>query len=142
MSKFAGLALVDYEHPRRMTILDPRSDVPTPMVDKDGKEAFIDLHSFSSVLARKYHDAKRRAEGLQQKGKPPTHEESMAAGAELLAALTTDWYLVDGAGDKLDDFSAQNAVELYGNVDNDWLVKQVSYFAGNQANFAKASSKN
>lgn len=141
MSKFSGLALVDYERPRRMTIFDPRSDILTPMVDKSGKEAFIELHAFSGLASRRYHDAKRKAEGLQPKGKPPTQEEAIAAGASLLAALTTDWYLVDGDGEALPEYSPANAVELYGDPNNDWLVKQVTFFAGNQANFAKASSK-
>lgn len=137
-SKFAGLAL-DVEKAARMVILHPVSR--QPLLDKQGKEAFIDILSGDSDAGRKYDRAvyrRRIARGTRAKLTP---EELEGDAAGLLAALTSGWYLVDLDGNPIDvPCDAANAKELYQEGAMAWLRAQVDEFAADRANFAKASS--
>lgn len=136
--KFAGLSL-DVDKPQRWVILHPTTR--QPLRDNDGKEAWIDLYSSDSAVARRhnFNSARRRmnAAGRNQRIRF-SPEELEAEGIDLLAALTVDWYLVSLDGTALNTpFSVDEARELYL---NNWLKEQVDDFVTDRANFPPPSS--
>lgn len=137
-SKFAALEL-ETDKPGRMIIVHPVSR--QPLRDAEGKEAYIDLYSADSEVARKHHrTVQRRRLAMRGRGKL-TPEELDAENVELLAALTTGWYLLDLAGNVIDvPSNAENAREIYGNSKIAWLREQVDEYAVDRGNFSMASS--
>jgi hypothetical protein len=141
MSKFAGLGLA-VEKPGRMPIIHPVTR--QPLVDKDGAPAYIDLYSSDSEIARKHNQAVSRRR-LSTAGRGSririTPEELEADQIELLVALTVGWRLLTLDGAPLDiPFSPAEARDLYGSQEAAWLREQIDEFAGDRANFSKASS--
>lgn len=138
MGKFSALAL-DVEKPGRMMIVHPVSR--QPLRDKDGKESYIDLFSGDSDTARKHQRAvTRRRLAMRGRGKL-TPEELEAEAVELLAALTTGWYLLDFGGEVIDvPFSQENARELYGDNAVSWIREQVDEYTADRGNFSRALS--
>lgn len=137
MSKFAGMAL-EVDKPSRMVIVHPVSR--QPLRDNEGKEAFIELHSGDSDVARKHHRAvQRRRLAMRGRGKI-TPEELEAEHVEFLSALTVGWYLVDLSGAPIAvPFSPENARDLYAEAALSWVREQVDEFTGDRGNFSKAS---
>jgi hypothetical protein len=136
MSKFGSLEL-DVDQVHKMTIIHP--DNNQPLRDKDGKEAYIAHYSADSDVARKMNreSARRRLNSRRTKISP---EELEAEGVELLAAMTSDWYLVAKDGTPLDvPFTQENARELYSSRKMQWLREQVDNSATDRANFSKGS---
>lgn len=140
-SKFAGLELA-VDKPQRLTLLHPNTR--QPLRDKKGEEAWIDLYSADSDVARKHNRAiQRRLLNVSARGQriKRTPEELEAEGLDLLVALTTGWRLVSLSGDHMDvPFTAENARELYGAPSMAWLREQVDEFAADRGNFSGASS--
>lgn len=139
-SKFAGMTL-EVEKPSRMTIVHPVSR--QPLRDASGVEAFIELYSGDSEVARKHHRAvQRRRLAMKGRGKI-SPEELEAEQVEFLCALTTGWHLLALDGSAMEvGFSAENARDLYAEPALSWLREQVDEFIGDRGNFSKASSKN
>lgn len=137
MSKFAGMAL-EVDKPSRMVIVHPVSR--QPLRDAEGKEAFIELYSGDSEVARKHgRVVTQRRINMRGRGKL-TAQELEAEHVELLAALTVGWYLVDLAGAAMNvEFSSENARDLYGLPALSWVREQVDDFTGDRGNFSKAS---
>lgn len=137
MSKFAGMAL-EVDKPSRMVIVHPVSR--QPLRDADGKEAFIELYSGDSDVAKKHHRAvQRRRLAMKGRGKI-TPEELEAEHVEFLGALTCGWYLVDLSGAPISvPFSPENARDLYAEAALSWVREQVDEFTGDRGNFSKAS---
>lgn len=141
MSKLTGLELEGVDTPSRMTILHPITNMP--MVDVDGKEAWIDLYSTDSEVARKFGREMKTARLRERNPNSMTGEKLENNEVDLYAALTAGWYLLDLANAPVDmPFSRSEAVGLYGNHKMAWLLEQVASFASARANFSKASSKN
>lgn len=140
MSKFAALA-IEVEKPSRMVLVHPVSR--QPVRDKEGKEAFINLYSADSEMARKHQRAVTRRQLAMRGRAKNTPEELEANAVGLLAALTApDWYLVDFNGDPIDvPYSPENARELYTEPAVSWIREQVDEYVGDRGNFSKASSK-
>lgn len=136
-SKFGALAL-EVETPGRMIIVHPVSR--QPLRDLEGREAFIELYSSDSEVARNHIRAvSRRRLALRGRGKV-TPEELEAEQVELLAVLTNSWYLLGLDGEVIGvDFTTENARELYSDPSVAWLREQVDEFAADRANFSKAS---
>lgn len=136
-SKFAALEL-ETDKPSRMSIVHPVSR--QPLRDAEGKEGYIELYSADSDVARKHHrNIQRRRLAMRGRGKL-TPEELDAENIELLAALTTGWYLLDLAGNLVDvPCNAENAREIYGNNKIAWLREQVDEYAVDRGNFSTAS---
>ncbi len=142
MSKFSGLSL-SVDVPQRMNIIHPITR--QVLTDNDGKSAYIDLYSADSLAAKKQNreiSRRRLAMAGRSRAMKLTPEEIENDQIELLVAITADWYLVSLDGEKIDiPFSASEARTLYGSEEAAWLREQVDDFAGDRANFTKASSK-
>ncbi len=138
MSKFSALEL-ETDKPFRLVILHPVSR--QPLKDAEGKEAYVDIHSADSDIAKKFDRKVFRAR-LNMRGRGKVQPEQLEAEAVArLAALTTGWYLLDLAGNHLDvSFSADNAEALYGNARVSWLREQLEEGSTDRENFSKASS--
>lgn len=126
---------------QRMVIVDPTTGVA--LKDKDGQEAFIDLYSLESPaiddVRREMFD--RAVTRSQRNSKRiMTLDESREQSADLLAAATAGWYLVDFEGEPIDEpFSKESARELYLDPDMTWLKEQVDDFVADKRNFIKRS---
>ncbi|MEP9389660.1 hypothetical protein [Mesorhizobium sp. KR9-304] len=137
MSKFSGLALA-VEKPQRMVILHPVTK--QPLRDAEGNEAYLDLFSGDSDVARK-HDRTVVKSRLSGGGRKVTAEEVEAATPDRLAALTAGWRLIDLAGQPIDvSFSRDNARELYADPAMTWLRESAIIFTEDRGNFLPASS--
>lgn len=141
MNSFAGLELA-VEKPQRMTLMHPVTG--QPIRDGDGNEAWIDLYSADSKIARDHSNAiqRRRLAAARTRGATAVTPEQLDAEAvDLLAALTTGWRLLTLAGEPLDvPFSPQHARELYSSPALSWVRVQADEFAASRGNFAPASS--
>lgn len=139
MSGLDALEL-EVDTPSKMTILDPRTNLP--LRDIEGNEAYIEVYSSDSQIARKFKRAIKTSRMRVRNPNSLTGEKLENEDAELLAELTTGWYLVDpGTGARIDlPYSRENARKLYGNHKLAWLYDQVDAHAGNRANFFKAAS--
>lgn len=138
MSKFDTLAL-EVDKPSRMTIQHPHTNLP--LRDKEGNEAYIDLHSSDSGVARKAQRMITNGRLNMRNRNKITAERLETEGTELLADLTVGWRLVGLDGELLDvPFSRQNAVELYENTAMAWLREQVDQFTADRASFSAAPS--
>ena len=127
--------------PFRMEIMDPVKG--TPMADKDGKVAYVDLISTESPEAESWRrgvfDRNQLAMKKRRNVAGQTFDENKAQGVELLVTLTVGWYLVDKAGKPIDaPFSKETARQLYNNPKMSWLKQQVDDALGNDANFIAA----
>lgn len=136
-NKFAALAL-EVEAPSRMTIVHPVTRQPL-RVEDTGNEAWIDLYSDDSEVARKHQRAiTRKRLAMKGRGKL-TPEELEAEQVELLVSLTAGWNLIGLDGQPIDiPFSPENARELYQSNALAWIREQVDAHAGDRGNFSKA----
>ena len=102
--------------------------------DDDGNPMWIKVLGTDS---KAYNRAVSRiASKRTRKGKGQiTIEQQAENAADLLSELSVDWYVViDGDTPK---FSVEAAKQLY--IDHKWIRQQVDDFAGDRANFWKAS---
>lgn len=113
-----------------------------PLLDKDGKPAYIEMQSEDSPAGRRFDkEWNEHVLALAADGKPaPTQFERNIAKA---AALTTGWYLVNPETlEGLDEpCTIENAKELYALPDSRWLWASAWMAANNSANFIKRSAK-
>lgn len=133
-SKFAGLE-IGVDKPRRMILVHPVTR--QPIRDAEGTEAWIDVHSSDSPVARSHtKEMQRRRLNMGQRAPKMTPEELEANAVDLLAALTAGWNLLSMDGAALDvPFSEANARELYSAPTLQWVRDQVDDFAADRANF-------
>lgn len=138
MSKFGGLAL-EVDAAARMVINHPSTGMP--IKDAEGNEAYIELHSSDSEIARKSQRDITTGR-LRMRNRDAIDAARLEReGTELLADLTAGWNLLSPDGDKIDvPFSRANAIELYSDRHMAWIREQVDAFVANRANFSKASS--
>src|SRR3990167_4014457 len=138
--KFAGLEL-EVDRSVKVRILHPVSR--QPLRDAAGAEAYIEMHSGDSEVARKHQrNVARRRIAMRGRGKI-TPEELEAEGVELLVALTVGWRLVALDGGALDvPFTQDNARDLFSSPRMTWLREQVEEAVGDRENFRQASSTN
>lgn len=138
MSKFSALEL-PVEQASRLIVVHPVSR--QPLRDKDGKEAFVDLFSADSEVARKHQRSiARRRLASRGRGKI-TPEELEAEAVELLSALTAGWRLIDFDGNAVEiEFSQESARELYASPGMTWLREQVDEFVADRGNFSRSLS--
>lgn len=136
MGKFDALAL-PVEKAGRMTIVHPVSRQP---LRTEAGDAYIDLFSAESEVARKHQRAvQRRRIAMRGRGKI-TPEEIEAEAVELLSALTAGWSLAALDGSAIDvPFTQDNARELYADNGLSWLREQADEFVSDRGNFSKAS---
>ena|ERR1700733_4294822 len=132
-----GLRL-NTEATSRMVIHNPVTKAP--IVDANKNEAFIELLSFESAVARA-HD--RRVQDINMKlvGRGPTREENEARFVEKLVAVTKSWHLVSLTGQHLDVPCTAAMVEaLYSDDTFIWLKTQVVQHCLDLGNFPGAVS--
>ena len=136
MSKFAGLELA-VEKPARMQLVHPVTR--QALKDGDGKDAFIDLFSSDSDVARDHARAvARKRLAARGRGKL-TVEEIEADTVESLVVLTAAWHLVDLTGKVIGvPCTPENARDLYAAPALAWVRDQVDEFAADRGNFSKA----
>jgi hypothetical protein len=139
-SKFAGLELA-VDQPQRLILLHPNTRQPLRN-SETGEEAYIDLYSSDSAIARKhnFNVARRRLNtGARGQRIKITPEELEAEGIDLLAVLTVDWSLVTFDGQPLPvPFNTENAREFYQSA---WVREQVDDFVTDRGNFPQPSSQ-
>lgn len=138
MSKFSALEL-PVDAPIHLVLTHPVTK--QPLRDLEGKEAYIDHYSGDSEIARKHSRAvQRRRLAMRNRGKI-TPEELEAESVELLAALTTGWYLVALDRTPIEvPFTPENARELYSNPAVAWIRELVDESASDRGNLSPASS--
>ena len=138
MNTLDSMAL-NAETPTKVVLINPATD--TPIRDKDGKDAYLMMMSADSKVAQ---DHRRKATTKQLKKRDRTKttaEEVEESNIELLAALTTGWYLVNFDGEPVEyEFSVGNARALYSRSDFTWIKEQADAGAGDRGNFMKAKS--
>lgn len=144
MSEFSGLEL-EVEKPFRLVLVHPvtRQPLRDAVAGADGKlqEAYIDHYSSDSEIARKHQRAVTRRRLAMRGRQKLTPEELEAEAIELLAVLSTGWYLVDLNGNKIDiPFSQDAARRLYANQAVSWLREQLDESSADRANFSRGSS--
>jgi hypothetical protein len=132
-NEFAGLEL-DVETPFRLILVHPKTR--QPLRDDEGNEAYVEHYSADSEIARKHQRAVQRRR-LAMRGRAKiTPEELEAEAVDILAALSTGWYLVDLSGKKIDlPFSQEAARRLYSSNAVSWLRDQVDESTADRANF-------
>lgn len=132
---FAALEL-QVDTANRMVILHPGTRMP--LKDASGIEAYVDVLSGDSDVAEKFRKEIRAA---RLRTRNPSKFDADKENRELLGMLTTGWYLLDFNGTPIDlEHSRASAIELFANHKMAWLTDQVDEFAGDRANFFKASS--
>lgn len=133
---FKSLEL-EVDRPYTVNLVKPNG---TPLVDTDGKQAWIKLLSLDSQRAQQWRSetAERRAD----KGIRPTRAMMVEDGVEVLAHVTLDWYLVGFDGKPaVDDggrelrFSESVAKQLYSMPSTEWITEQVRIGATLRENF-------
>lgn len=137
MSRFAALAL-DTETPRRMPIRHPATG--EVLRDREGREAFIELLSLSSVAAQKARAAVQQRR-IEARVRRVTVEEAEQEAMHVLAACTKAWHLVGLDGAAIDvPCSPEAAHELYTTPGLRFVADQATVFADAAGNFLPASS--
>jgi hypothetical protein len=128
---------LDVDKSQRMPLLHYQTR--QPLRGPDGEEAYIEMHSSDSEIARRHNrETQRRRLNMRGRGKL-TPEELEAEATDLLVALTSDWLLVSLDGTILDlPFTAENARKVYDKVI--WIREQVDEFAADRGNFTPSSS--
>ncbi len=135
MSKFASLALAT-ERASRCLLKHPVTH--RPLVDAEGRQAYIDLLSFDSapVHAAELDIGRTRIE-VGKLSIEDLNEETPTK----LAAATVGWFLVDLTGAVLDvPFSPANARELYSETSLNWIREAAFAHARDRGNYAPAPS--
>ena len=129
---------IDGETPARLVLISPFTN--TPIKNTKGEEAYIMLLGNDSLVAVKHRRAatnKHLAKRAKLRGKI-TAEELEDTAAEMLAAQTKGWKLINFEGEDIDfPFTKANAVELYSNPSFSWIHEQVNEFVDERANFIK-----
>lgn len=136
MSKFAAMQFIEISKPVRMHILIPWTT--QRLVDRDGKEAYLDLYSSDSPVGQRF-----QLDITESRLRNPrtTAEKLLEERNAHLAAQTAGWHLVGKNFEPIDiPFSTANATELYGEMV--WLREQAENFIADRRNFALASSNN
>lgn len=139
MSKFGSMALA-VDVTARMSVLHPF--MQEPLVDKQGKVAFIELRSKDSDRARSYtRNITQRK--LDMRGRAVLSAASLEnEDYGLLAELTVGWHLVDLDGNEIDlPCTTVSARELYAEPGMTWLKEQVEAFTSARGNFSKPAAK-
>lgn len=135
MSKFASLALAT-ERASRCLLKHPVTK--RPLVDAEGRQAYVDVLSLDSaaVHATELEIGRNRIEA----GKLSIEDLNEETPAKL-AAATTGWFLVGLDGAVIDvPFSAANARELYSEPALAWIREAVLAHARDRGNFGPALS--
>lgn len=125
----------DVNEAARVSLINPRTY--QPLVDENGVQAYIDVLSRDSDVARA---VTRKALDRRLKGRRPkiTAEDVEAETVALLVAVTTDWHLVDPNGRRVDaECNDANKKALYSNPKFAWLRVQVEEVMGDEAAFLK-----
>lgn len=101
--------------------------------DDDGNAMWIKVIGTDS---KAYNRAVSRIASKRTRKKGQiTIEQQAENAADLLASLSIDWYVV--LNGETPDFSFEAAKQLY--TEHKWIRQQVDDFAGDRANFWKAS---
>lgn len=143
MGKFSSLGIA-VDDAARLYLTHPVTG--QPLRGPDGDDAWIDLLSTDSAVARQ-HERQVNDRRLQSRGRVQTGEQLEAERIDLLVKLTKDWNLLcfDGSpllnDGKPIEVTETTVRELYIEPVTSWITKQVAEFVGNIGNFAKASSK-
>ncbi|GEM_PF-2107430 len=141
-SKFAALA-ANVSQAFRVEIIDQITDLP--IIDKDGKKAFIEVLSTDSDAGRAFDKDQRaalRRKAMKSRNGMAEPGDQLEENIQKCAALTKAWHLVDPATREVIDVpcTAENAAELYAVPGMNWLFVQVWVAANDAANFMTRSS--
>lgn len=137
---FAALEL-PVDVPARMTIMHPTTGLP--LRDQDGQDAYIDLYSTDSDVARK-HLRTAANKRLAQRQPQKTNAEAIESNTiDYFVTLTAGWRMCGLDGQRIDvPFTPENARALYSSTRSAWLREQVDAFVSDRANFSRVSSTN
>src|SRR3990167_1599187 len=110
---------LEVDKPSRMIVLDSATNLP--MKDKQGKEAYVDIYSSDSEIARKFKREIKTSRLRMRNANALSGQKLEDEDVRLLAAMTTGWYLVSRTGEPVDlEFTRENALKLYGNHKMAW----------------------
>lgn len=142
-SKFAALA-ANVSQSFKVEIIDQITDLP--IIDKDGKKAFIEVLSTDSEAGRAFDRDQRaayRRKAMKSRNGIAEPPDQLEENVAKCAALTKSWHLVDPTTREVIDFpcGVDAAKELYGEPGMNWLFVQVWVAANDAANFMKRSSQ-
>jgi hypothetical protein len=130
---FDKLNVVAVDKPFRVMLLGADD---LPWKDKNGQQAWIEIYSSDSDVARKFRNELRTQRLRMRNPNQLTGEDR-----ELLAALTSAWYLPEPNGDPLDiPCTRDNAFMLYNDNRRTFIYYQVDMAASDRKNFVAASS--
>lgn len=130
---------LEVDKPQRMTLV--HFNTRQPLRDDEGREAWIDVYSNDSQIARRHdREVLRRVYKMRGRG-TLTPEETEANGTDLLVSLTAGWFLLAPSGAPIDlPFTPENARRLYTAPATKWIRDQVDEFSADRGNFTRHSS--
>src|SRR5437879_6088795 len=91
---------LEVDKPFRMPVLHPMNNLP--MRDTEGKEAYVDVLSSDSAIAKKIRREIKTSRLQTRNPRSLTGAKLEDEDVELLAALSTGWYLVSLDGKPID----------------------------------------
>jgi len=143
MSKFAGLA-ANVADSFKVVLISPETDLP--IKDGDGKEAYIEVMSQDSDVARAFNLDQNKAINRKVfggRGQELAETDDLAVSIARMAKLTRSWYLVDPSTGSLIDvpYSEADAVALYTAPETHWIYRQALVGSAALRNFIKRSPK-
>lgn len=138
--RFGGLA-ANVGTSSRMTVIYPVTG--KPVVDSEGKEAYIELMSQDSAAGRQV-TKDRAAEYARNmtRGKADESADMVDGQIDLIAALVVSWYLVDPVSKQPIDFpfnGPESAKELFSAPELQWLRRDAYVHVVDTGNFMRAS---
>lgn len=133
---FASLRL-DTEAKATLFLNDPYTQVP--LVDAEGRKAFITLHTPESPAGRRTIAELTAASDRykrRNKNQDMPASELMRWVAIRAARLTVDWHLVGLDGQAIQvACNEENALQLYSEPELSWISAQVTDFLSEPSNF-------
>lgn len=142
MSEIDKLGLEVEYVPHRVELFNPETG--EPLLDEKGDPAWIEIDGFNSAAGEKITRQNRmKLEAQARAGRKAPSEidldKARQENANVLAQLTRAWYLVNTAGQAVQDFPCnyENARSLYAAKSRAWIGTQLLAALNESANFIK-----
>lgn len=130
----AKLNLVEFANgSQKMNVVHPITE--NELLTSDGQQVYIEVLGADSSKMRDEMSARARKQMAKRSNQILTLDEAEAASAELLAAITVNWFGIEENGVAL-ECTKENAIMIYKKYS--WLRLQVDSFVSDRANFYKA----
>ena len=138
LSKISSL-MVEADKPVKVDLLNPITG--GPLLDKDGKSAYLEVLSNDSEVART-HERKVADRRFANRNRKIVSSELEADTIELLVKLVRGWYLVSPQGEALDvPFSEAAAREIFSTAGARWILEAASSAVATREHFLPTTPK-